>query len=99
MGRFERILPRLGAGVGHALLNALVVLVAGKHFSWERFGRRDILESGEVLLLVAFVMSVVTIVFWIVPVRRRVAGATVVTACAIVATVIGTLVLGTQAAG
>lgn len=99
MRKIEEIAARVGAGVGHALLNALAVMVVGKHFCWERFGRRDILESGEVLLLVAFVMSVATIVFWMVPMRRRLAGAAVVTASTIVATAIGTLVLGTRAAG
>ena len=99
MGKVDGVPLRLGAGVAHAFFNAIVVMVAGKYFSWERFGRRDILESGEVLLLVAFVMSIVTIAFWVMPVRRRLAGATVVTASTIVATAIGTFVLGTQPAG
>lgn len=86
----------------HVLLNTLVVMVSGKYFgsAWERLGRTSTFESGEALLVVAILLAVPTIIFWQLPIRRRVPAAAVVTACAIVASGVGSYFLGSyRAAG
>ena len=96
-----KIAARLAASLLHALLNTLLIMLTGKYFysAWQRFGRTPILESGEALILVAIPVVVVTIVFWLIPLRHRAAGASVVTAVAIVAAAVGSFFLGTNGAG
>ena len=101
MGRIAQILGRFGIGALHAVLNTFVIMVTGKYFgsAWERLGRQSTFESGEALLLVALLVAVPTIIFWQVPIRRRASGAALVTACAIVASGVGSYFLGSYRAG
>jgi hypothetical protein len=100
MRSIGQALTRLPAGIVHAALNTAIIATTGKYFlaAWTRLGRGE-LESDEALAFVAIVMSLATIVFWLAPVRRRLAAATVVTALAIVATAVGSFALGTQGPG
>jgi hypothetical protein len=101
MSKVTTILGRFGASILHVLLNTLVIMVSGKYFgaAWERWGRPSTFESGEALVLVAVLVAIPTIVFWQVPIRRRVPAAAVVTACAVVASGVGSYLLGTYKAG
>ena len=101
MRNLGQIAARLGASLLHAVFNAFVIVVTGKYFysTWERFGRKPILESGEALIVVAIPVMIATILFWLLPFRRRLAGAVVMTAIAIVAAAAGSLFLGTNGAG
>jgi hypothetical protein len=101
MRRLGEIAGRLGMSALHVLLNTFLIMVTGKYFgsAWENLGRRSTLESGEALLFVALLVAVPTIIFWQVPVRRRPAGAAVLTACAIAASGVGSYFLGSYRAG
>jgi len=93
-----KVALRLGASFLHAVLNAFLMMITGKYFylAWLRFGRRPILESGEAIILVAIPVMIATVVFWLIPLRRRAAGASVLTAIAIGVAAAGSFFLGTR---
>ena len=94
-----QILSRVGAGLAHALLNTVAIVVTGTYVPLERLGRQATLESGEALLLAAIVVVLGTITFWLVPVRRRLVWASIVTVAAVGGGAAGLLLLGSNRAG
>jgi hypothetical protein len=99
MRSIEQIPARIGAGLAHALLNAVAIMATGKYVPLERLGRQATLESGEALLLAAIVVALGTITFWLAPVRRRLVGASIVTVVAVGAGAAALLLLGSNRAG